>query len=54
MDQEDESGNDYDYCYECAGYGDDYSFDDDGELVCNCDSCPFNPALIYEYYGGYF
>lgn len=32
-----------DYCYECSGYGDDYSLDDNGELVCNCDSCPSNP-----------
>jgi len=30
-----------DYCYECGGYGDDYSVD--GELVCNCDTCPMNP-----------
>lgn len=28
---EDES----DYCYECEGYGDDYSVDEHGELVCN-------------------
>lgn len=42
MDQENEFGNDYDCCYECTGYGDDYSFDDDGELVCNCGDCPFN------------
>ena len=28
-----------DVCYECAGYGDDYSVNDDGELVCNCDEC---------------
>lgn len=35
--------DDYDYCYECGGYGDDYSVDDDGELVCNCPTCPMNP-----------
>lgn len=29
-----------DYCYECGGYGDDYSVDEHGELVCNCDTCP--------------
>lgn len=35
---------DLDYCYECGGYGDDYSFDEEtGELVCNCDECPFGP-----------
>ena len=26
-------------CYECTGYGDDYYYDDDGELVCACDEC---------------
>ena len=33
---------DLDHCYECRGYGDDYYFDDDGELVSACDDCPFN------------
>ena len=28
--------DDYDYCYECGGYGDDYYYDDDGNLVCAC------------------
>lgn len=28
-----------DICYECGGYGDDYYFDDDGELVCACPDC---------------
>ena len=32
---------DYDQCYECQGYGDDYYIDDDGELVCACDECSF-------------
>lgn len=36
--------DDSDYCYECGGYGNDYSIDEDGELVCNCDACPFNSA----------
>lgn len=35
--------DDYDWCYECTGYGDDYSYDEDGELVSNCDNCPNNP-----------
>lgn len=35
--------DEYDYCYECTGYGDDYSVDDNGELVCNCDDCSLNP-----------
>lgn len=34
--------NNYDYCYECSGYGDDYYFDEDGELVSACEECPFN------------
>ena len=29
----DEFWDNYDYCYECSGYGDDYSIDDEGELV---------------------
>lgn len=33
-----------DYCYECTGYGDDYYVDDEGELICRCLECPFNPA----------
>lgn len=34
--------DDYDWCYECGGYGDDYYFTDDGELVCACGTpmCP--------------
>ena len=31
-----------DFCYECTGYGDDYYIDENGELVCACDDCPFN------------
>ena len=34
--------DDYDYCYECGGYGDDYYYDDEGNLVCACGDCPFN------------
>lgn len=33
----------YDYCDECRIYGDDYSFDEDGDMVCNCDHCLSNP-----------
>lgn len=35
--------DEFDYCYECGGYGDDYSVDEHGELVCNCDTCMMNP-----------
>ena len=35
-------GNDYDICYECQGLGDDYYFNEDGELVSACDGCIFN------------
>lgn len=35
--------NEYDVCYECTGYGDDYSIDENGELVHNCENCRFNP-----------
>lgn len=27
--------DDYDYCYECSGYGDDYYINDDGEFECS-------------------
>lgn len=29
--------DEFDYCYECEGYGDDYSVDENGELVHNCE-----------------
>lgn len=32
----------YDICYECKGYGDDYYFDENGDLICYCDECPFS------------
>lgn len=34
----------WDYCYECRGYGDDYYVDEDGEFVCRCPECPMNPS----------
>lgn len=34
---------DYDYCYECTGYGDDYYYGEElGDLVCACDDCLYN------------
>ena len=35
--------DDYDWCYECGGYGDDFYADENGELVWRCWECPFNP-----------
>ena len=34
--------DDYDWCYECTGYGDDYYIDDNGELQSACEDCPHN------------
>ena len=34
---------DYEYCYECSGYGNDYYTDENGELVCYCPECLLNP-----------
>lgn len=35
-------------CHECRGLGGDYSLDDNGELVSNCDGCPLNPVYLEE------
>ena len=40
--------DDYETCYECRGLGDDYGFDEDGELVNRCSDCPCNPVSIEE------
>ena len=32
-------------CYECRGLGDDYYFDENGELGSACDGCPNNEDL---------
>lgn len=29
----------YDRCYECRLYGDDYYYNDNGNLICACDAC---------------
>lgn len=44
-----EMDDDYDYCYECGGYGDDYSIDVNGELVCNCNNYLSNPYRDIDY-----
>lgn len=36
--------DEWDYCYECTGYGDDFYIDEDGELVCRCSECAMNPS----------
>lgn len=33
---------DYDYCYECTSNGDNYYYDDDGNLIYACDDCVWN------------
>jgi hypothetical protein len=35
--------DDYDYCYECTGYGDDYYLDENDEWVSRCSDCIHNP-----------
>lgn len=40
--------DDFNYCYECGGYGDDYFLDEDGDLQYRCPECPFNPQNIDE------
>ncbi len=34
--------SDEEICYECRGLGNDYYFDEDGELISACDDCYFN------------
>jgi hypothetical protein len=42
----DDDWDDYDHCYECGGYGDDYFINDEGELESACPTCLFNPNLL--------
>lgn len=39
---------DAEYCYECGGYGNDYYEDEDGNLVCACDTCSFRSLVEME------
>lgn len=39
----------YDYCDECEAYGNDYTENEDGDLICNCDTCPYNPLAEDDY-----
>lgn len=34
--------DDPDRCYECTGLGDDYYYDENGDLICYCDECPYS------------
>lgn len=36
--------DDYNVCYECQGYGNDFYVDDNGELIRTCDNCIYNPG----------
>ncbi len=38
-----------DECYECCGYGNDYTYDDNGEEISACDTCSCNDR-INDYY----
>lgn len=38
--------DDYDFCYECRGLGDDYIINEDGELESWCDHCGMNPNRV--------
>ena len=38
--------DDFEYCYECSGLGDDYFINEDGELESACQTCFMNPNRI--------
>lgn len=37
---------DWDFCDECRSYGDDYFYNDDGELERYCSECSMNPDRL--------
>ena len=39
----DDDWDNYNWCYECGGYGDDFHIDENGELASSCPGCPTNP-----------
>lgn len=45
--------DDYDICYECRGYGDDYYVNEDGELESTCTHCVYNSANHDDDYDDY-
>ena len=38
-----------DRCYECRGLGDDYYYDDEGDLISACDTCPVHYEKMNDY-----
>ena len=44
--EDDYPWDDFDWCYECGGYGDDYFINDEGELESACPTCPHNPSYF--------
>lgn len=49
-DDYDDNDNDdwlfWDFCYECSLYGDNFHFNEDGEVEWACDDCAFNDFNI--------
>lgn len=45
---DDDISDDWDRCYECGGYGDDYFINDEDELECACPTCPRNPNRDFD------
>ena len=40
-----EINEEYDCCYECTAYGDDYFINEDGEYESSCHHCPMNLSI---------
>ena len=41
-----EKYDEFDYCYECRIYGDNYYVDEDGNLESFCSQCSMNPYRV--------
>lgn len=41
-----EEYEEFDHCYECSIYGDNYYVDEDGNLELFCSQCSMNPYRI--------
>lgn len=46
--EDEEFLTEYDVCFECQGYGDDYYINDNGDLVCACDTCAVRERINKE------